>query len=126
MIGKIYITLVPYYDRQVHKIKFKNRPMLVIGNADSEDYIVLPISSVSIPKNRDPDFDVEVNPNNYIKLKLTKISFVRTHKSTTMHQASLVKEIADLKTEYPNLFFEIMCKFNQFSNQIVNKYIEDI
>ena len=124
MIGKIYTTVFKYYDRALKQMSLKNRPILIIGKADKDDYIVLPISSVTIRKNVDQNFDICIIPNNFPNIKLKKISYIRTHKPSTLHQGELIKEICDLKKEYPELFFEIMSKVNEFNSMIINNYLE--
>jgi len=47
MIGKAYWATFKYYNSQSHKMAFKKRPVLIIGQADRNDYVVLPISRVT-------------------------------------------------------------------------------
>lgn len=89
---------------------YKARPALVLAKADAEDYVVLPISSISIKANIDPLYDIEINPVSYPKLNLKNISYVRTHKQTIIHRANLRDEIGDLKLNYEELYFEILEK----------------
>ena len=60
MIGYAYVSSFPYYDMQTRQMRFKNRPVLVIGRADSKDYVVLPISRVMNRAHLDAHYDVEV------------------------------------------------------------------
>lgn len=48
MIGKAYKSRVPYYDRVSRTQKFKSRPCLIIGQAHAGDYVILPISSITL------------------------------------------------------------------------------
>ncbi len=53
MIGKAYWATFKYYDSSLHKMAFKKRPILIIGQADEKDYVVLPISRVTKKENLD-------------------------------------------------------------------------
>lgn len=126
MIGKIYSSLFPYFDRMTNKMSYKNRPVLIISDKKNNDYTILPISKVSIKKNIDLEFDVQIIPENYPKLNLKNISYVRTHKQTPLHQGCLHKEISDLKESYPELFLEIISKVEEFNKRVVEKSLENL
>lgn len=68
MIGKIYKTLAPFYDTKSKSMSFKHRPALVIAMADSDDVVVLPISSITHRQNIHPSYDVQIDPSQYPKL----------------------------------------------------------
>ena len=121
MIGKIYKAWTPFYDQMAHQMSYKARPALVLAKADADDYVVLPVSSVSIKTNIDPVYDIEVDPTLYPKLNLRKTSYVRTHKQTTVHRANLGDEIGDLKSDYEELYLEILEKRETFSNSITQQ-----
>ncbi len=38
MTGKAYISTFKYYDNRTHRMAFKNRPVLIVGQADNSDY----------------------------------------------------------------------------------------
>lgn len=95
MIGKVYTSTFPYYDRTSKSLQFKNRPCLVIGQADSGDYIVLPISSVTDKNRIDPHFDIPLSQSVFRFLK--KDCYLRTHKQTTINIRNFGFEIGDLK-----------------------------
>lgn len=61
MIGKIYKARTPFYDQINHRMSYKARPALVLAKADAEDYVVLPVSSISIRANIDPVYDIEID-----------------------------------------------------------------
>ena len=46
---------------------------------------------------------------------------MRTHKRTSIHQASIDKSniIEDLKTDYEELFLEILKKVEEFDNEVI-------
>ena len=115
MIGKIYSTVFPYYDSKTQKNSFKKRPVLIIGGPRNNDYTVLPISTVTKKANLDSEYDLEINPANYPLLHLDKISYVRVHKQTTVHKVSLTSLIGDMKTEYADLYLNVLEKLEEFN-----------
>ena len=94
---------------------------LVLAKADDDDYVVLPVSSIPDKRNIDPVYDVKIDLELYPKLNLTKTSYVRTHKQTVVHRASLRDEIGDLKFEYADLYLEILEKREAFNNLITQQ-----
>lgn len=120
MIGKIYSSVVPYYDRITQKNSFKKRPVLIISSLHSNDYTVLPVSTISDPKNRDPKYDIEVKKNNYPLLNLDKDSFIRTHKQTIVHKSSITKEISNLMQTYGDLYLEVISTLEDFNKEIID------
>lgn len=77
MIGKIYSSVIPYYDRAKQT-------------------------------------------NSYKKLHLNKISYVRTHKQTTVHRASLTSEIGDIKREYEDIYLKILEKLEEYNKKVMS------
>lgn len=118
MIGKIYSSVIPFYDSINRKNSYKKRPVLIIYGPRSNDFTVLPISTITKRQNLDAEFDIELNPSKYPNLNLVKQCFVRVHKQTTVHQASLTTQIADLKQEYPELYRLIITKLSSFNDLI--------
>lgn len=118
MIGKIYKTLAPFYDTKSKSMSFKHRPALVIAMADSDDVVVLPISSITHRQNIHPSYDVQIDPSQYPKLMLKKVSYVRTHKQLTIHKKEVSSLIADLRSEYPDLYLDILIKREAFSQDV--------
>lgn len=47
MIGKIYSSVIPFYDSVKQANSYKKRPVLIIGGPRNNDYTVLPISTVT-------------------------------------------------------------------------------
>lgn len=121
MIGKAYWSLLKFYDRSSHKMSYKKRPILIIGQADSTDFVVLPISSVSDPTKIHSVYDVQLLPSSYPKMNLKKVSYVRTHKQTVVNIAQFDDEILDFKTEYEECFIEIMAKVEDFQKKMIDK-----
>lgn len=116
--GKIYSLLTPYYDIHANQMAMKKRPALIIGKADNEDYVVLPLSTITKQNKRDIYFDLEVTPVNYPLLQLSRTSYIRTHKQQTVHNSQIYTEIANLKQLYPDLFREILAKVKEFQQKI--------
>lgn len=121
MIGKIYKARTPFYDQTIQQMSYKARPALVLAKADAEDYVILPVSSISIRANIDPVYDIEIDPRLYPKLNLRNISYVRTHKQTIVHRANLGDVIGDVKSYYEDLYLEILEKREVFSNSITQQ-----
>ena len=115
MIGKIYTSVFPYFDSSVRQMKYKNRPVLIIGGPRNNDYTVLPLSTISNSANKDPV--------KYPLLNLTKVSYVRTHKQTTMHSANLVTYLSDVKNTYEDLYIDILLKLEQHNNELMEKML---
>lgn len=121
MIGKIYKARTPYYNQATHTMSYKARPALVLARADADDYVILPVSSISNRVNIDPTYDVEIDPSSYPKINLTHISYVRTHKQTVVHRANLRDEICDLKSEYEDLYLTILERREAFNESIMQQ-----
>ena len=121
MIGKLYTARTPFYDLAANHMSFKARPALVLAKADVNDYVVLPVSSISIRTNIDPVYDIELDPAQYPKLNLKHTSYVRTHKQTIVHRADLRCMICDVRAEYEDLYLAILEKREEFSNAITKQ-----
>lgn len=122
-IGKLYAILTPYYNAQTNQNSFKKRSALILGKADNEDYVVLPLSTITHQNKRDMNFDMEIIPANYPLLRQPKTSYIRTHKQQIVHNADLYIVISDLKTEYPELFLNILSKVEEFQQKIISEAI---
>ncbi|MGN0373443.1 MAG: type II toxin-antitoxin system PemK/MazF family toxin [Enterocloster sp.] len=120
MIGKIYSSVTPFYDSAKGMNSFKCRPVLIISGPRNNDYTVLPVSTITHKEHVDPDYDVKVEPAEYPKLNLNRISYIRTHKQTVVHHASLVRQIGDLKTEYEELYLTVLEKLESFNKLVMN------
>lgn len=120
MIGKIYSSVTPFYDSVKGTNSFKRRPVLILSGPRNNDYTILPVSTISHKENIDQEYDVKVEPNAYPKLNLARTSYIRTHKQTTVHQASLVKEISDLKAEYEDLYLVVLEKLEDFNKMVMD------
>lgn len=120
MIGKIYSSTTPYYDKIKKKNAFKNRPVLIIGGPRNNDYTVLPISTVSNRNNLDLEYDIEIDPARYPLLGLKKVCFVRAHKQTSVHQASITTMIGNMKDDYEELYVDVLAKLEQYNKELLD------
>ena len=118
MIGKIYASMVEFYDVRNQKTSIKARPVLILSDMRNNDFTVLPISTISKPQNIDIEYDIELNPQIYQKINLNKVSYISTHKRVYLHQANIdkTKILGDIKSNYPDLFLEILEKMEKFNN----------
>ncbi|MBR1844294.1 MAG: hypothetical protein IJ790_01020 [Lachnospiraceae bacterium] len=114
MIGKIYMINLPFYDIKTHSKAFKERPALIIGIADKDDFNIIPVSSCQFTQNIDKDFDVEI--------ALKQKCYARTHKQTIAHRKDIGRFIADLKNNNNTVYNKIIDKWNQYCERI-NKYL---
>lgn len=128
MIGEIRKFRTQFYDIANHRQSFKVRPGLIIAAADSEDYVVLPVSKISDVRRRDPEYDVPIVPAQYPKLNLSSafVSYVRTHKQTVIHVAQIGDKISDAKEEYEDLYLNILEKRAKFSEEITKQALGEI
>ena len=121
MIGKAYWAIFKYYDNTAHKMAFKKRPVLIIGQADESDYVVLPISRVTRREHIDQKYDFEIQVSNYPKLSLKTTSYIRTHKQSVVNVGELSDEITDFRNEYPNAYIEVIALVEEFQKQLIEK-----
>lgn len=122
MIGKICISAFKYYDSAKHRMAFKGRPVLIIGQADAGDYVALPISRVTKRENLDEHFDYEMKPEDYAEsaLQLSEVSFIRTHKQAVLNAGDITKEVIDLKTEFPDVFTQVIDLVEEFQKKMIS------
>lgn len=117
MIGKAYKSMVPYYDRISRSQKFKSRPCLIIGRADSGDYVILPISKISDKSKVDAVYDIPLDKSVYTFLNCD--SYLRTHKQTVVNIASLKDQLSDFRAEYEETYVEALRKVENFQKQLI-------
>lgn len=121
MIGKAYWATFKYYDNSLHKMAFKKRPVLIIGQADERDYIVLPISRVTKKEYLDLHFDFEMQVLEYPLLLLKETSYIRTHKQSVANEGELADCITDFKKEYPDGFISVLALVEEFQKELINR-----
>lgn len=117
--------MTPYYDKVAKRQKIKFRPGLVIAAVDAGDYVVLPVSKVSDHRRIDADYDIRVDPAEYPKLNLVCVSYIRTHKQTTIYCANIGDVISDMRAEYGDLYLDILEKREDFSREITRQALDD-
>jgi hypothetical protein len=110
-----------YYNSKSRKIEFKNRPVLVIGKADSSDYVILPISRVTNQVNLNRYYDVLLETTEVPLMNLKCNSYVRSHKQSVVHEGELIKEIVDFKDEYANTYKLIIDKMEEFQKRMTER-----
>lgn len=121
MIGKIYNARnFPFFDSIKGNMSYGNRPVLVIGIADTGDCNVLPLSRVKNKANIDKDYDVKLEPVNYPKLKLKDISFIRVHKQNLIHSDNFDFYVGDMANDYPDKYRDIMTKLKNYNDNLTN------
>lgn len=120
MIGKAYVSVFQFYDSSSNQMSFKKRPVLIVGQADENDYVILPISRVTNRLNIDSYYDFKITAKSTPLMNLKQTSYIRTHKQSVVHKGELIKEIIDFKTEYPDIFIEIIAKMEEFQNKLIN------
>lgn len=120
MIGKAYVSTFQFYNNRSHRMEFKNRPVLIVGQADSTDYVILPISRVTNSANIDSEYDLQITQQSVPLMNLTQTSYIRTHKQSVVHAGELTKEIVDFKKEYPDIYVEVIAKMEEFQKSIID------
>ena len=121
MIGKICIAIFPFYDIKLKKNLYKQRPVLIIGEAINNDYTILPVSTITKKENIDIYYDIAIDPEKYPKLNLDKYSYIRTHKQTVIYKDMIKGEISDLKEEYLEIYSNILNKLKEFNIKLIEK-----
>ena len=123
MIGMFCVATFPYYDTSTGRNKFKKRPMIILGQADSSDYLTLPVSKVSIKENIDDEYDLEIVCDEYPLLNLNCTSYIRTHKQTITNRNG-IRTIISVKDTYPELWLSILQKIENFQKKIIDHGLE--
>lgn len=120
MIGEAYWAIFKYYDNSAHRMAFKKRPVLIIGQADESDYVVLPISRVTRREYIDQKYDYEMQAADYPKLSLKATSYIRTHKQSVANIGELADQIVDFKNEYPDAYVEVIALVEEFQKKLID------
>lgn len=123
MIGKAYISVFPFFDIKANRPSYKSRPVLIIGQADISDYVVLPISRVTNRSHLDEYYDIKLKPADVPLMNLTEISYIRTHKQTIVNEVSLTKKIVNFRQEYEELYLTILSRVEEFQKKIIENAI---
>ena len=121
-VGQIRTSRFSYYDAKSGEIKFKGRPVLIIGYEKEHgpcDFTVLPISSISIRTNVIPQYDIFMPINSYPLLNLRKDCYCRASKVNTIHSKEVgTKVLGNINASYPDLYNDIQNAFNLYSTSL--------
>lgn len=122
MVGKIYKVITPYYDKTARKSGFKARPALVImeTNGYDSDCVILPVSTIKQERYRDPKYDKFIEKSKYPDLDMTENCYVRTGKQTSISRKDIGSEISDMKSEYPDLYLEVLALLEEFQKTVLD------
>ena len=123
MTGWYCTSVFPYYDKVTCKKSFKVRPMLVIGESDSDEYVVLPVSKVSDKRRIHPVYDIKMEPADYPLLGLKVTSYLRVHKQTIMYTSDITRKICNVCDAYPDWYLEMCEKLAMFNKKISDEMI---
>lgn len=121
MIGELRKVRTPFYDMKTRQTRVKARPCLVIGQSDSDEYVILPVSRVTAAGRVHQDYDIPLDPAVYPDLHLTSVCYVRTHKQTTAYVTSIGNRIADMKGSYEELYLDVLAKWEQFGKKVLSE-----
>lgn len=119
-IGHIYSISLPYYDMKKRCMSFKKRPALIIGKADTSDYVTLPVSRVTNRQYISTTYDYKLDVNEYQLTNLKVTSYVRTHKQTIVEVTNIGQDICDFAKEYGVAYTEILHLVKVFQDSIQN------
>lgn len=123
VIGGIYRVLASYYDSQQKCHSFKFRPALIIGRANGDDFIALPLSTVRKKQYLDKKYDVEIDPLECPELKLYKRGYVHTNKRMVVNYRQIDDFIGSMRAANVELYMKILNKSRQFDNDIMKQNI---
>lgn len=123
MIGKVFLTMIDFYNTKSGRTERKIRPVLIVGGPNENDYTVLPISTITRRENVNCYYDIPVPAQDRAALSLNRECFIRTHKQLTVHQGSLIREIGDMRNDAPDLYIDAICKMDEFQKSIISYLI---
>lgn len=122
-IGTIRNTRMHYYDSKINEVKFKARPVLVLGvenDTGITDLTVVPVSKISDSRRIIASNDIKVEKTEYPLCNLKEqVSYIRTSKISTVQSKDTARsEICDLKGTYPDLYERVREKVKEFVNDL--------
>lgn len=120
MIGKVYLSVVDYYDARTGATRRKTRPVLVVGGPNENDYTVLPISTIPHREHVNAHYDILIPAQERVVLSLNSECFIRAHKQIPMHTAALLRPIGDMKKDAPSLYLDALGKMEEFQKNVLN------
>lgn len=119
MIGKVYLSVIDFYDSKLQGMSKKARPVLIVGGPYENDYTVLPISTITNRANLNSYYDILIPPQDRLTLSLPREYFIRTHKQLPVHGASLLRLKGDMKADIPDLYLDAISKMEEFQRKLV-------
>lgn len=119
-VGDICISVFEYYDELNNKMSYKARPVLVIGKPDSDDYTILPISTVSKRKYVNKKYDIFIDSILHEELGLNKDCYIRTNKQSYVHRKLITKIVSSLKTHDPAMFYDALMRTRSYNTRIIS------
>ena len=57
-------------------------------------------------------------------MDLHSTSYIRTHKQTVLYAASLIRPIVDFRTEYPDVYIDVIAKVEEFQKICLITYFD--
>jgi len=122
-IGKIRKVRTPFYNNVTRSLNIKSRPGLVLKQVSEtdDDLVIMPISKVQYTHNISSEYDIKITQTDYPNLNLSCDSYLRTHKTCVVNIADTIDCIADLKTEYPDLFLLALENYEKFSKEVIEE-----
>lgn len=121
-VGNIYPSILPYFNKKEKKIKYKSRPVLIIAEPIGLDteYTVLPVSTISNQAFYNSLFDTELLPDEYPELMISRKSYIRSHKQTTVYKSIIDFDqcIGEMKRFYPETYYQVIEKLEKFNQSI--------
>lgn len=119
MIGMLYTAAMQFYDNKNNRMAYKGRPVMIIGQADESDYIILPVSRVTQRQHLSAKYDFKIDPAVYTFSGLSCISYVRTHKQMIINKGQLSRAISDFRREYPKEYKSIINLVDEFQKEMI-------
>jgi len=125
LIGQIRYSKFKYYDLATNSMKFKSRPVLIIGTEKETgpcDLTVLPISSITKKENLIEGYDVEIKRSEFPKTGLSpkySSSYCRTSKISTVSSYDLSASAScQLNIAYPDLYNVIKHAYSNYQETL--------
>lgn len=122
MIGDLCLVGMPFYSTEEQVMKQKVRPALIIGEADSSNVTVLPVSTIHDQRRIDQVFDLLVDPDQYPDSRLKTVSYIRTNKVYTVNRKNITMTMCNLKAVYPELYLTATSLFEQYTMDIAKRW----
>lgn len=110
-----------YYDIKADEVKFKARPVLILGvenNSGMTDLTVVPVSKISDSRRVIESSDIKLEKSTYPLCNLNApVSYIRASKINTVQSKDTAStEICNLKNVYPELYDEVLSTVKDFVN----------